>query len=258
MLSAVMPETVAHLNRLNRRFYRRFAAEFERTRRCEWPGWRRLLGELPARDEGVPWRVIDVGCGSGRFAPVAARRGGAVDYLGVDFSPELLDLARSRDDLPPGARFVETDVLDADRFEEAIGDIRADLVVAFGLFHHLPGRHTRRALAGRLASLVADGGALAVSLWRFLDAPRIKGRRLAWPGDLDGVDERDALLPFGDHPGARRYCHDVDDAEADALIEAVPLPIAARFRSDGSSGRLNQYLLWTKTGADRTRCNDPT
>jgi magnesium-protoporphyrin O-methyltransferase len=40
-------------------------------------------------------RVLDVGCGSGLYAVEAASRG-AVDVLGIDIAPAMLDLARER------------------------------------------------------------------------------------------------------------------------------------------------------------------
>jgi 2-polyprenyl-3-methyl-5-hydroxy-6-metoxy-1,4-benzoquinol methylase len=40
-----------------------------------------------------PWKVLDAGCGSGRYALALAERG-AARVLGVDFAPEMIRIAR--------------------------------------------------------------------------------------------------------------------------------------------------------------------
>jgi magnesium-protoporphyrin O-methyltransferase len=71
-----------------------------------------LLSWLPADLRGA--RVLDAGCGTGALAVEMARRG--ADVLGVDLSPTLVDLARTRlpDDLGPGrVMLLAGDMLDA-------------------------------------------------------------------------------------------------------------------------------------------------
>jgi ubiquinone/menaquinone biosynthesis C-methylase UbiE len=48
---------------------------------------------LPRLNLRAADRVLDVGCGSGRWAKVIAPNVGA--YLGIDFSPSLLEVART-------------------------------------------------------------------------------------------------------------------------------------------------------------------
>lgn len=72
-----------------------------------WNGWgipvyRRALEQLDVR-EGTA--LLDVGCGAGRFARIAADRGAAVH--GLDATPELLAIARSR---VHGAEFRQGDL----------------------------------------------------------------------------------------------------------------------------------------------------
>jgi SAM-dependent methyltransferase len=61
-----------------------------------WNGWgvplyRRVLRSAPV-EEGT--RVLDVGCGAGRFCRMAADRGAVV--AGLDATPEFVEIARSR------------------------------------------------------------------------------------------------------------------------------------------------------------------
>lgn len=252
----------ARLNAVNRAFYAATAAEFDRSRATPWPGWTRLLGHLDAAPvDGV----LDLGCGNGRFGVALARaRPDARRYHGVDNNPALLDAARAalagypaltatftvRDlvERPP-ALFPET---------EAGGSGTGDaLVVAFGLLHHLPGADARRDFVRAMAARVRPGGLLAFACWRFYDFPRFRARVVPWPADLAAlVEPGDYLLDW--RAGATRdtgaagntfplrYCHHVDDAEHEALVDAARaagLTEIDRYRADGAGDALNAYSV---------------
>ena len=66
--------------------------------------------------------VLDVGCGFGDFLGWSARQGVAIDYTGIDLSPDLLGLARRRH---PAAAFHCGDLIEycaahTDRFDWVI------------------------------------------------------------------------------------------------------------------------------------------
>ena len=76
--------------------------------------------------------VCDVGCGSGRFVSSLAQRGAYV--TGLDFAPQMLDLARelvSKDGVADRCKFVLSDVLDW-KTEE-----KFDLVIAIGFWDYV-------------------------------------------------------------------------------------------------------------------------
>ena len=96
-------DTAQRLLAINRAFYRQHAADFARTRRQAWPGWERLLLPLLRGRE----RLLDVGCGNGRFGRFWARANPAdvpLHYHAVDASlPLLREAARANDEhLPNG------------------------------------------------------------------------------------------------------------------------------------------------------------
>jgi len=97
-------------------------------------------------------RVLDVGCGLGRYTLPLARRGLRVE--GIDISPELLE--RLRDTLPDdaGVTLHLADVLDPP--QELRG--RFDAVLGGFVLHHI---HDVPASLRSMAALAKPGGALA-------------------------------------------------------------------------------------------------
>lgn len=243
-------ETRKVLLNLNRRFYAARAAEFSRTRQQPWQGWRQVLdraakGKVAA---GEALRVLDLGCGNGRFAKACARQL-VCDwfYKGVDASAELIEEARERlQDMEPV------------KFELVVGDLLAarakfwssrdfDLVTLFGVMHHVPSRESRQELLGRAARCLAPGGLLAVSFWQLQDSERLM-KRTVEPSAVGlagaALEPGDHLLRWGDQD-AVRYCHHTDLEEMVDLVEASGLDAVESFRADGRGDAMNVYWLST-------------
>ena len=253
--SPMDPSTQAALRRINRSFYSRRAADFDRTRHPGgWPGWRRVV-ETAARATDGRLRVLDLGCGNGRFALFLERnpdfRGQRpFTCVGIDLSAELIAHARTATAGLDHIRFQVDDI------EECSLDAETcDLVALFGVLHHLPGFDTRRRTLERAASALAPGGLLVLTCWQFADGPGFESRRLDWTSEA-GVDP--AELEPGDHllrwgpdgtEGRRRYCHHADEPELNRLVHDLPLAEVARYRSDGSGGRQNLYWLGARNDA---------
>ena len=114
-------------------------------------------------------RILDVGCGSGRHGELALEAG-ASEWVGVDFSEPMLELARERT-----ARFGDRARLVHGDFVETDLGGTFDVVFALGLFDYLgePERFTRR-----IGELTAPGGSVAASFprWDWLKGPIRKVR----------------------------------------------------------------------------------
>jgi SAM-dependent methyltransferase len=107
----------------------------------------------------VPWkglRVLDAGCGMGRWLHFALEQG--ADIVGMDVSPAI-DVAAARDG--DRADFVQADLCWPPFPPESF-----DLVYSFGVVHHL-----EDPLAGvrALAKLVRPGGELRLYVYRTLE-----------------------------------------------------------------------------------------
>ena len=232
-------ETINQLNAINRAFYQTTAQEFDATRGRAWAGWEALSDYLSA-----PLSVLDVGCGNGRFGIFLAENlSGKIDYLGIDNNLALLDYARRSlaDYEHLNAVLTEKDVI-----TEALPVNQYDLVVLFGVIHHVPGYANRQSFVQALAERVKPGGQLVIAAWRFYEYERFRKRLVDWDDEIE-VEKNDYLLDWRRGERALRYCHYVDDKELDSLVRTSGLSEITRYRADGSDNRMNAYLVLRKT-----------
>lgn len=132
-----------------------------------------------------------------------------------------------------------------------------DCVVSFGFMHHVPGTQWRERFLNALIDATEPGGLICLSLWRFMDNEALaeKARRTHNNGtrelslDATQFEPGDYLVGWKNKLGAYRYCHSFIDSEIDALLASTSrkAECLARFRADGRSDNLNEYLILRKT-----------
>ncbi|HSF15668.1 MAG TPA: methyltransferase [Vicinamibacteria bacterium] len=234
-------QTVLALNAINARFYRERAEEFRRSRERPWRGWDELVGRwgpLPNRPS-----VLDVGCGNGRFATFLTQRiGRDFTYVGIDSSPLALTEARKR--LGEEAVLLQHDfVASKSSLPRELNGRCFDVVVLFGVLHHVPGAANRFRLLRQLAEHVE--GRLVLTVWRFVDFERFRRKLVSWDDYLrrEGIDldldlePGDHIMTWGAAPTGFRYCHALDDDEARRLVEGLGLKIQEFFDPEGEPNR---------------------
>jgi SAM-dependent methyltransferase len=116
-------------------------------------------GVAPADLNGL--RILDAGCGGGRYSAVAGRHGGQV--IGVDLSSAVEKAASLCEDLPNVA------ILQGDLLNVPVAEGAFDLVFSIGVLHHTP--DARRAFA-QIARRVKPRGRLSVWLYRKNTVPQ--------------------------------------------------------------------------------------
>lgn len=226
--------TIHRLNAINREFYRVTADEFDQTRGQAWLGWDPLLPHLK-----TPLSVLDVGCGNGRFGLFLIEHFAPKDlyYHGIDNNLALLEHARAALKGLPNVNLEERDII-----ENPPDSGFYDLVVLFGVIHHIPGAAQRQTFMRSLAQHVKPSGIFAFACWRFYEYERFRQRIVPWPADIQ-VEANDFLLDWRRGEVALRYCHYVDDTEHAALIAATGITEIQSYRADGSDGAANRYSL---------------
>jgi tRNA (uracil-5-)-methyltransferase TRM9 len=231
-------DTMQRVNAINREFYKTTAPEFDQTRGKAWAGWVKLSEYLTA-----PLSVLDVGCGNGRFGVFLAETfSEPITYHGIDNNHALLDYARTA--LTPIPNITAT-LTEQDIITQPPDSGTYNLVVLFGVIHHIPGAANRQAFMRQLAERVAPNGLLCFASWRFYEFERFRQRIVAWDEDIV-VEQGDYLLDWRRGERALRYCHYVDDSEQSALIAATGLTEIETYRADGEDNRMNAYSILCK------------
>lgn len=232
--------TVQRLLAVNRQFYEEFADPFAESRGLGQPGMRRALDFLPATG-----RLLDVGCGNGRLAHVLETADRAVDYLGIDSSARLLEIARRQS---ASLRSVQAEFLEIDITKSNWSSIlpggRFQAIAMLAVLHHLPGWQSRCDVLVTLRELLSADGSIVVSVWQFMNEARLKRKVVPWSaiGLSEGqVEPGDVLLDWQRGGSGLRYCHLVNEAELAALAKAAGLVLTDVYYADGRSQKLNLF-----------------
>jgi tRNA (uracil-5-)-methyltransferase TRM9 len=235
---------IAQLLEINHQFYRKNGAEFSATRGRLQPGVQQILDRLEGWEN-----ILDLGCGNGELARQLAARKHSGSYTGLDFSPPLLEAAGKQSGLVV-VNFLQADLCSLD-WDSRLGAGRFDLVFAFAMLHHIPGRQLRVQILGKVAKLLKEQGNFIHSHWQFLNSPRLKKRIHPWrvvgmePADLDPGDY---LLDWRRGGFGLRYVHHFEQNELSDLAEASGFRVCESFLSDGLGGNLGAYQVWELTG----------
>lgn len=238
-------EEKKRLMAINRDFYRHFASEFAATRAGFWLGWERLLPLVRACGRaGVAARVLDVAAGNLRFKKFLDEKVVQYsNYLGIDGEVSLL-----RSSTEPERFWSQVDILAelaAGRDWREVGE--HDFVICSAFLHHVPGQDWREKILSDLVELVAEGGYLVVTWWRFLAGPKI-ARKL-----IQDLGEGDYLLSWQNDQQHPRYCHNFSESEIKEIKQLMlnkGLVLCDEFFADGETGSDNHYLVWQKKTSD--------
>lgn len=261
-----MDEQTRHrLQAMTREFYQKHADAFDATRQRAWDGWEPLVDAVRAQFVGEV-AMLDLGCGNARFLLYLATRGLVPHaYCGVDENAVLLARAQEQVQVQARAqaqaqarsasharyRFVHGD-LHATVLNDEAHEATYNLIVMFGVLHHVPGRQYRAELLRAVAKRLCAGGVLLLSFWQ--PGKRYSGASQPTPGlsfannDLE-LEAHDLLLGWNGDFSVLRYCHDFTDEEIDEEIDGLEKSAMLRvlYRSQGGGNdRSNHYLALSR------------
>ncbi len=254
-------DTVLRLNRLNHDFYRQIAEDFDSTRQLSWPGWLQLVPRLEkVIQQYPPLKVLDVGCGNGRFGQFLVEHIGPnhIEYTGTDLNQALLTKAQLKlDQAGLKTHFQTQDLVDL-VLKKQISTVfpvnHFGLVSLLGVLHHLPSFELRTQLLSQVIDLLAPQGLLVFTTWQFMEFERIKNKRVE-PSlvgfNPDELEENDYFLDWERGQLAYRYCHYFNEDEHRRLVAFLKTKatLVDEFRADGKEGNMDQYFVFQRNSA---------
>jgi tRNA (uracil-5-)-methyltransferase TRM9 len=204
------------------------------------------------------YKVLDLGCGNGRFAnflksELDIQILNQTEYLGVDFSVNFMN--RSQSNMQKqlvGYELREMDILkDLNQLEST----KFDLVVIFGLIHHIPSLAARKQFFKDVKRLLNPNSILVFTTWQYLDTPRLI-KRVVDPETTKGLqiynklgikktdlEDGDNILDWVKKIFCLRYSHYFSDQETDGLIKETDLELIHSFVCDGRDSKRNRYFV---------------
>ncbi|MEF3691878.1 MAG: class I SAM-dependent methyltransferase [Candidatus Moraniibacteriota bacterium] len=173
-------------------------------------------------------RILDFGCGNGRLLEILRNKD--IDYVGVDVSAGLIDLAEKNYKKENGFKKINFLKIDnAFKYlpfqKECFG-----VVYSIAVFHHIPDSQKRLEIAKELYRLVERGGYVVVTVWNLWGSGHKKNYRKLifgnWRDKLLGksaLDWNDCWINFTDNQGNefKRFHHAFTKRELKKLFLAA-------------------------------------
>ena len=145
-------EYAEYLLKKTKEDYNRIAEKFSKARSRIWEEVRFLFDDYIRPGD----KVLDLGCGNGRFFEILKDKG--IDYIGVDFSEKLIEIAKKR--------FPEAKFLVADALNLPFPNNFFDKVYAIAVLHHIPSKEFRQRFLEETKRVLKPGGLLILTVWK--------------------------------------------------------------------------------------------
>ena len=234
---------------LNNQFYQSVSKDFSKSRQKPWEGWGRAVEKIQEyfdfekSDLKKTLKVLDIGCGNGRFFSYIEDKLPNVRYTGVDINNDLLNDAKKiyTNGKNNSAKFVKKDVIK--NLDSIKGSFH--VVVGFGITHHIPDKDFRKKwfdsiinLANFKPSKISVAGKkpeergghkniVVLTFWDFEEKP----------GDY--------LVSWDNKIDTPRYCHKYSDSEIKSIEEQFKdkgFHLLDKYTADNK----NLYLIFGK------------
>lgn len=193
-----------------RQDYNKIATEFSSSRSYMWPDIAMALEKMDLKKCD---KVLDIGCGNGRIAPLVKKSGAS--YTGVDISDKLIEIAK---ETYPDEKFKVANMTSL-----PFPDKSFDAVISIAALHHLPGEERIKAIS-EIGRVLKDNGTILISVWYFWHQPKylklIAGSSIKKITG-SGLDYGDFFLPWKDSGKkimAERYLHAFRKRELEHLL----------------------------------------
>jgi tRNA (uracil-5-)-methyltransferase TRM9 len=271
--------TIDKLNKINQDFYFRISKYWNNKDDSAWYGWNTLLPIIQEKfKDKKEISVLDLGCGNARFATFLQSNflNTKINYIGIDTDPQFLlnGKERNKDDFS-SFQLIKNDLIKDDwttviqnsfqntpvkesQNSAAEKNSKFDLVVLFGILHHIPSLISRQHLLNQTSDLLEPNGMSVFTGWRFLDKERLRKRvidpkqpfyhhALNFFGIKQSeLEENDYLLDWVKYEYSIRYAHYISFTEAENIAKLANLEIKTYFIDDSLQRDQNNYWICEK------------
>lgn len=194
-----------YLLRKTKKDYNKIADQFSSTRRFLWNDLLSLVQYTIPGD-----RILDLGCGNGRLFQVLKDKD--VNYLGVDFSEKLIEIAKAK---YPGVKFQITDALNL-----PFPNNYFDKIYSIAVLHHIPSEEFRLKFLEEAKRVLKPEGFLILTVWKLSQLKSVKlilKYAILKILGLSHLDFGDVFVPWG--KTCQRYIHNFSEKELKKLLE---------------------------------------
>ncbi|MFH0740132.1 MAG: methyltransferase domain-containing protein [bacterium] len=215
--------------------YNHIAPDFANTRVNIWPEIAVLFDYIRKGD-----KVLDLGCGNGRFINIIKEKGG--EYFGTDVSENLINIAKQN---YPNENFQTTEAL-----KLPFSNNYFDIIYSIAVLHHIPSNNFRLEFLQEAKRVLKAGGIFVLTVWKPKDkqekdlAIKFLLRKIF---GLSKLDFKDVVEPwFGNNKG-ERYFHCFNKTELTKLVRQAGFEVEKSGTIQNEKGnRQNLYIVAKK------------
>lgn len=206
--------------------YDLISGKFSATRKHFWRGLE-FIGDYVQDGD----KVLDFGCGNGRLLELF--EGKQIEYIGVDVSEKLIEIAKNK--YPSdGISFQKI----TGQASLAFPDNYFNSVYSIAVLHHFPSKEYREKMAEELFRVLAPSGRVVITVWNLYQKKYLKNLLSNWLGKLFGrsdLDWNDCYVSFTDNQGQvfPRFHHAFIKRELRRLFEEAGFEVEKCELSDG-------------------------
>ncbi|KKP79736.1 MAG: hypothetical protein A2271_02185 [Candidatus Moranbacteria bacterium RIFOXYA12_FULL_35_19] len=193
--------------------YDLMAEKFSHTRKYFWKDFEFILYYTKQGD-----KMLDFGCGNGRFLEMLKDK--KIDYVGVDISQRLIDIAKEKY-AKERVNFQKISSSPTLPFPDNF----FNQVVSISVFHHFPKKHAEE-MAKEIYRVTKPGGTAIISVWNLW-------QRRYWKYwlNLKVIWRKDIIIPFRNNQGEifDRFHHIFSKKELKNIFEKSGFKIEKKF-----------------------------